>query len=103
MKNLSLLFFLFLAGAGFLTLLFRKPYSVLTWWPRPVMWWCISDGLNVVNRYKRCKATRITCPAPANVQFEITGSDYIDGIKNKVNCVSGTCTMNFPSGNPMKK
>lgn len=39
MRKISLLFFLFLAGEEVLTPLFRKPYSVLTWWLRPVMWW----------------------------------------------------------------
>jgi len=52
---------------------------------------------------KKDVAARITCSAPANVQLEITGSDYVDGVKNKVNCGSGTCTLNFPSGKPDEK
>ncbi|HAJ6537130.1 TPA: hypothetical protein ACIVDR_004122 [Salmonella enterica subsp. enterica serovar Wangata] len=54
---------------------------------------------NALDGVKKGVGVNIACSAPAQVKLELTGSDFVDGIKNKVNCGGGSCMLSFSSGN----
>ncbi|EFL9852459.1 nuclease PIN [Escherichia coli] len=40
----------------------------------------------------------VMCSSPARVKLELSGNDFVDGVKNKINCGNGSCTLSFSSG-----
>ncbi len=53
---------------------------------------------NALAGVKKNVGINIACSSPARVQLELTGNDFVDGIKNKVICGGGSCLLSFTSG-----
>lgn len=56
------------------------------------------NASNALAGVKKRVGVNIACSSPAQVKLELTGTDFVNGVKNKVNCGGGSCTLSFSSG-----